>query len=466
MRQWVIVAIVITLSGFLIDTEARCGEKVKTIPEKNTKQTPAPEGRALSLKVLQKSLKEGPLSKATAEKLSKFAGIKKIVGYVIDNKNHDLILIGQLDANLPPMFLEDFVIALRNAWLKYAELKGNTYYYSNPGCSIDPDPKTLQKLHHVGQSIFSGKSNDEVEKGIKSWRHLCRTPQKVRVLGIPFLSRFGRVMVTADYDMKRLVDGSDSLNIDGLNSLSDLTIQTVKADIVQGRPISIALSSMNRFWFYPGENLYNEDRGIVTIKRCQVTLLTEEEYLVQGGKIAGSGRADPLANEFTKSFTARYDEIAQKRPIYIELENLFRLVALAKIIREKSPHEEAGIDLEFLLNHHPVPQRFVKRQLEGRSHVKSFEHRKDYQGGYQIFKMWLPTCGGVSMDIQISADNFIRDPAANLSEIRSMVLEARPTPEALFWDYPRKKRVEIEIPNSFLETYVYVRTENKDNPSL
>jgi len=51
-------------------------------------------------------------------------GITRIDGYVIDKENHDIILIGETDPKLPTLYLDDFVVALRNVWLKYAKLKG------------------------------------------------------------------------------------------------------------------------------------------------------------------------------------------------------------------------------------------------------------------------------------------------------------------------------------------------------
>ncbi|MDP3013996.1 MAG: hypothetical protein Q8M92_07130, partial [Candidatus Subteraquimicrobiales bacterium] len=104
------------------------------------------EGRAVSLKVLQNKVKDCIAKETCPENILQLCGIKRVMGYVIDEKNRDIILIGNIDDSMPPLYLEDFVIALRNTWMMYAELKGNTYYYSNPGCSIDPDPNVLNNL--------------------------------------------------------------------------------------------------------------------------------------------------------------------------------------------------------------------------------------------------------------------------------------------------------------------------------
>jgi hypothetical protein len=436
MKKWAFWLIIFVLSIFLTIPGAWCKEKIKT-PSKS--QPPSSEGRALSLRVLQERLTACQGKGSCPLELTQLAGINRVYGYVVDEVNHDIILIGRVDNRLPHIYLEDFIVALRNAWLKYAVLKGNTYYYSNPSCSIDPNPEVIQKLQAIGGKILGNPSTSDMEKGIEAWHKICRFPQKVRVMGIPFDTHFAWVMVKADYDMKRLVAGSDSLSIPGLISLSDMTLSKIKSDIVQGRPTSIPLSTMNRFWFHPGENSYKENKGIVIIKNCQVTLLTEEEYLHKSGKIAGKGRPNTMAQEFASNFTARYAKIAKQRPIYAELENLFRFVALGKIINFKSPQKEAALDLGYLLNHCPIPKKSVSRHLEGRSNVKHFEHRQDLQGGYKIIQLWLPSCGGVSIEIEISQKDFVKDTTGKLSELRAIVLNDRPTPDALFWDYPRKK---------------------------
>ncbi|MEW6607347.1 MAG: DUF1598 domain-containing protein [bacterium] len=320
--------------------------------------------------------------------------------------------------------------------MSYRVKRGNVYYYSNPGCSIDPDPDVIQKLQTLGQQIFNHSSSTRIKEGIEKWHSICQLPQNVRVLGIPFDTHFAVVMVKADYDMKTLVDGSDSLNIPGFTSLTDMTLEKAKNDIVQEKPLSIPLYSMNRFWFYPGENHYIEDSGIVIIKQSPVILLTEEEYLDRRGEIVRSGYSNPLAQEFTESFSSLYTDVAKQRPIYAELESLFRFVALAKIMKFKSPHKEIGLDLWCFLEDFRIPEMSLKTQLPGRANVKEFEHRQDFYRSYRTIQLWLPSCGGVSIDIEISHRNFEKDTSGKLSKLRDEVLKARPSPEALCWDFP------------------------------
>ena len=396
------------------------------------------KGRAVSLKALQEMAKECMAKSACPEDILQLYGIKRVSGYVIDEKNKDIILIGEVDDTSPPLYLEDFVIALRNEWLIYAPLKGNTYYYSPPGCSIDPDPDVLNSLQQISSQISGSSNPDEVQKYLNQWCNVCSQPQQVRVMGIPNDSRFAMVMVEADYYMKRLVDGSVTLDIQGFTSLMDMTLSIASRDIQEGKPTSIPLSSLNRFWFFPGENSFLEDERIVYITKSEVRLLTEKELLTKGGVVVGTEKTNPLADEFAKNFSAKYTEIAKTKPIYSELEALFRFVSLAKIMKYRNAASEAGINLDYLLNQYPVKITQVNRTLPGLSNVKEFQHKEELPDGYSIAYLWLPSCGGVSVDITIKDSDIARDSTGSLRETKKYVLKAKPSPDSLYWDLPSR----------------------------
>lgn len=405
--------------------------------------------RAVSLRVLQQRLQSWEENTPYPKEYELLAYLTRVNGYIVDKENHDIILLGTCSKEYPPIYLEDFAIALRNVWMEYAELKGNTYWYSNPGCSIDPDPKVMQRLQIIGQDVLSSPSQERNKNTIREWQQTCSSPQTVRVLGIPFDTHFAWVMVKADYDMKKLVDGSDSLNIPGFSSLTDMTLDKAKKDIERGRRLSVPPSSMNRFWFYPGDNRYRDGEGIVLIEESPVILLTEEEYLNHKGEISGRGRGEASAQRFANLFSDKYEEIKKQRPIYTELENLYRFVALAKIMKFKSSSTEADCDLKYLMDRIPVHQVMVNRTLPGRSNVKGFTHRRDYSGGYEVTSLQLPSCGGVNMDLEVERRNFRKDRSRHLMELRSTVLKSRPSPGTFYWDVKGgMKKILSEVPRT------------------
>jgi len=291
-----------------------------------------------------------------------------------------------------------------------------------------------------------------MQQQMQQWCDICSEPQSVRLLGLPFDTHFAKVMVDADYLMKRLVDGSVSLDIAGFASLTDITLALAKADLEKGVPFSIPGLSLNRFWFYPGKPQFLDQEGLVTLEACPVVLLTEEEHLTREG-ISGKGKPSPLAAQFSRSFSAHYPDIAQKQTIYQELEGLFRCYALAKALR----YQKTQADLNYLLDQFPVPTTKVDRTLPGMSRVSYFENRRDVPGGYEFRAFWMPTCGGVAMDFNLGPGNFKRAPTRGRPSSRagaakpapqptpapgprpptptkSQVLSTRPSPSALFWD--------------------------------
>jgi len=426
--------------------------------------------RAVSMNVLQEQLKANEKQGTYPEKLVKLAGLKKIMGYLIDEENNDLIIFGSTDQELPALLLEDFVIALRNAWRKYAPLQGNTYIYSFPGCTIDPDPNVMQKLQQFSEKIVRSTSIEQVKNILKEWHSTCKKPQNVGVMGIPFNTRFGDIMVKADYNMKILVDGTDSLDIPGFISLTEMKLAQVRSDIIQNKPITISLSGMNRFWFYPGTNLYEEDQGTVLIKQCPVELLTEETFVSKSGQYVRGSMADPGAKKFADGFSLLYDKIANERPIYIELENLFRFFALAQVIKYQSVE---NIDISYLLEQFPITQISVEQTLPGRSAVQEFQHRQDMEDGYQVYNFWLPSCGGVSIEIQPKPENFVKNTTGYIANLKKKILNLRSSTKQLSWDFSEsgsgllstiRNGERLQQINSNNKNFTVLTVENKFTP--
>ncbi len=412
---------------------SRANRKIGPISGKTT--TAQLPSRAISLRVLQEKLKACHGHNSCSLDILQLAGITTISGYVVDRATHDVILLGNVDHSSPPLYLEDFIVALRNAFMKYAELKGNIHYYSNPGCSIDPQAKVMQQLEKVGKELLESTSLTEINQATASWEHVCSAPQNVRVMGIPFSCHFSSTLVKADYALKRIADSSDLPGIDGLVGLSDMMFDKAKEELLDSGSDPITISSVNRFWFYPGENQYLEDEDVATIKECSVALLTEEEYLDRKGELTGSGRANELAQRFVENFTAKYTDLSKVRPIYKELESLFRFVALAKILKIKDLFYDAGLDVTYLLDGYVLPETSVERVLPGCFNVKKFDLEEDIPGGRRALYLRLPSCGGVSMEIDIAQNDFVREPGAKLPELRAAVLAARTSPQALTWDF-------------------------------
>jgi hypothetical protein len=353
----------------------------------------------VSLRWVQTTLERLPESSPVPDLVAGIGGITRLDGYVLDRKHQDVIIFGDADPSKPALNFGDFVVALRNAWREYADREGNTIIYSYPGCSIDPDPETLRDLEHVMDRFRGDRNGSSTEAALEEWHRTCRRPQQVSVFGVPFQSRFAKTMVVADYGMKRIADGSDSLPIPGFRSFMDMVMDTMKSAVVRGDRLAMPIHPFNSFWFYPGEVVCQAaaalaDRDILVIDNCPVVLLTAEEHLV-GKTVERSESQDPMAKEFAEAFTRAYPTAASLRQPYADLEGLFRMVAVAQMMKKADAPDAAGLDLGYLLNRYAVVVAHVDSTLPGISNVKEFTHRVESETSISEQYLWLPSCGGV-----------------------------------------------------------------------
>lgn len=402
--------------------------------------------RALSLSALQTAIRSCPQTESCSQEVLQLGDLKRIIGVVSDESTGDLILLGETAPDLPPLYLDDFVVALRNVWLNYAPLKGDVYQYTHPGCSIDPNADVIRKLEAIEQQIHRAPLGS-VERHIAEWRRVCEQPQGVSVLGIPFNSRFASTMVAADYDMKTLADGTNPPDVPSFAGITEMISQTARRELAGGRPVSVHSSGMNRFWFYPGDLLLEEDQGITAIKQCPVRLLTERMYLSAGGKMAGTNTTDEHAQVFADNVTALYDKIASHRRVYRELENLFRFVAVANIIKHSYSPSYPRFKSDFLAGYR-LSEKQVQTTLPGRHAVKEMHHREDTDRGYRMFHLWIPSCGGV--DIAIDFDAARIQKGGRLSLLRAAVMKAKKSAGQLFWNFPDDSGLLADMKNKDL----------------
>lgn len=417
----------------------------------------AATGRAMSLSAAVSAVKAG-----RRQDVQSLCGITRALGYLVDGR--DIVVFGAADPALPALHLDDLVVALRNANMMYIQTRGRTRYYSAPGCSIDPDPQTMRDLRRIGDCDLA--NDDSIKTYLDKWDEVGRRPQKVRVMGVPFDTRFAKVMVDADYYMKRLVNGSVTLDIEGFTSLSDMGVAQAKNAFATGKTRGLGGYSMNRFWFSPAEATYTEQDGAIVLKSCRVQLLTEEEYLTEHG-IAGKGRPGTLARQFAAAFSKHYEEIAAQRPIYTELEGLFRLVGIARIMKDQGAKSPA---MDYLLKSYQVSTVPVNRQVLGLTACKRIDESSGTEANTRTFRMIMPSCGGVSMDVRpkrvaastptprkrvASAPKTTAKPAAGSSpatiskpraaarpaqpSLKKTVLAARKSEKAVSWDFELPK---------------------------
>ena len=264
-------------------------------------------------------------------------GLERITHVFVDPDGHDILLSGPADAitidgagnpigathRRPLLLLEDFLVALRA--IDGARQGGIR-------CSIDPSPDGLAKLQVFlrGQRTIGNDPNATL-RGMEQ----ALGPQQVSVGGVPTDSRFARVLVAADYRMKRIGMGLEPSGVDGLPSYLSMV------------PAGATAAALPRFWLEASYEPLSRDADELAwrINGRRMTCLTETDVMAKDGMARGAGKADTTAQKWCAAMTDRYDDLAAKQPVFAELVNCIDLAVVAALIHGQQLDRRAGLDL-------------------------------------------------------------------------------------------------------------------------
>jgi len=294
----------------------------------------AGESRTVSLNAIASAIKES-VAKGTPlpAEVQFLGGLQRIERVFVD----PILLCGPADAlvvdrsgaivgatsHRPPLHLEDLVVCLRA--IEAARAGGMT-------CSIDPTPEGIAKLQGVlrRQGVMGPDP-----KATFTAMEQALGPQKVTVGGVPTDSRFARVLVAADYRMKRLGMG---LEESGLKSLPSYLAMI---------PAGGRATALPRFWLEASYDPIARDPDELawSIGGRRMKCLTESDVAQQGGMKRGAVPADAFAKKWCDAMTGSYDDLAEKQPVFAELVNCIDLAVVAALIKGRQLDDRAGCDL-------------------------------------------------------------------------------------------------------------------------
>jgi hypothetical protein len=174
-------------------------------------------------------------------------------------------------------------------------------------------------------------------------------PQKITVTGVPAESHFARVLVAADYRMKRLAMAFEEPPIQGLPNFLQMIKNTSKAQ-----------SLMPRWWLAADyDSLLADPAGMAwELRKAGVKAMTEEEFINASGQRQSSGHSNPIAQKWADNMTAHYDELSAKDSIFGQLRNCMDLAIVSALIAKESLAEKCGWSMPLLLNPDLTSQRF------------------------------------------------------------------------------------------------------------
>jgi len=371
--------------------------------------------RLVSLRRLEtaiaKLLDEGePLS----DDIVHLAGLQRIRYVFVDPEQQDIILAGPaegweldkhgnavgLTTGMPAMWLDDLLVALRTA--EIAAQGGIS-------CSIDPTPEGLQRL----RQFFAGPGRRFGPNTIAAVEQSLG-PQQITVSGVPANTHFARVMVAADYRMKRLAMGLEEAPIAGLPSFLSM-IRSSRA---------LAKNALPRWWLATDyESLLRDEEGLAwELRGPGVKAMSEEDMLRGDGQIERGVGTNPFAQRWADTMTAKYDELAQAEPIFGQLRALMDMAIVSALIVKENLPAKAGYSLPLLLD----PTELQVARMHAPRQVATQASVIKRRGNYII-----SASGGVSINSWQIADN---------TEIDTTLATLRPTtaPNSDHWWWDHK----------------------------
>jgi len=314
------------------------------------------ELRKVSLRRLDEALRNYRTTQfmPLPDEIEFLAGLQRVTYLFVFPEQHDIVLAGpaegwRIDAlgnavgktsGRPVLLLDDLLVALRVA---------GDVRETGITCSIDPTPEGIQRVRGLARRLKSIGNPRETASRIEA----ALGPQVITVHGVPTTTHFARVMVAADYRMKRLAMNLDPAPIAGLPSY----LQLVRA----GR----SGMQMPRWWLAPKyEPLQTDADGLSwEIPAGHVECRTEEDIARGDGSRRHTGAASPPARQWAKNMTEHYDQLAAKDSAFGLLRNVIDLAVVAALVEKENLLQRAGLQLPYLMGEEQVSAYFAPRQV-------------------------------------------------------------------------------------------------------
>lgn len=395
----------------------------------DTVETNTDEMIAYSLRsALEEAALTGSLPETQNSQLYQLGGITELDGFVVDEVNRDIILVGFHSNAGFNLHLDDLVTALRNA---LADTMA-------PFCSIDPIPSEVQQVRKLietpppilDESMWLRAMEERLLRIRNVWRN-----QAVRVGGIPAHSHHARLMVDADYVLKKATLGLTELS--GVESYLDRLLQPENYGISFLRANSVRSI---RFWFHiqsynPQDSArvpfpqFERSDLVVQLLDCPVVLLTEKQIFDEFG-IAhpDAQKTDPFGEAYAADFTAQFATLQTQQPPFAALQELFKLNALVRAMvftrslqRVQFPTHSHNINYTHQLDK-PMPES-IRGYI---NHHSTFTSTRDDNGDEYNVLQFPIVYGGVDMSFPMTESQFFRRKHISLDQLKQRVLAARP----------------------------------------
>ncbi|MBN2217377.1 MAG: DUF1598 domain-containing protein [Pirellulales bacterium] len=382
-------------------------ESLQPVPPELAEAT---EIRKISLRRLEEAIAAAVHDgKPLSDEMRYLAGLQEIQYVFVDAQHKDIILAGPgegwkvdqhgavvgVTTGRPVMLLDDLLVALRTARAAMDEVIT---------CSIDPQPEGITRLRQYLSTLETMGNPAQTQTTIEK----VLGPQKITVTVVPDTSHFARVMVAADYRMKRLGMHLDRSPVTGLPSF----LEMLKSS---GGKVG---NMLPRWWLEPRyESVMQSPDGLAwELRGASVRAMSEADYVNAAGHREKTVAADPLAQRWANLFTEKYDKLAVADPVFGQLRNCMQLAIVSALIVKEDLTAKAGYSLPTLLD----PTEVEIEKLPAPKQVDSVASALRSRRGNWI----VSASGGVAIDSYAAIKNVKEN--ASLAAIRTKATGNQP----------------------------------------
>ena len=357
------------------------------------------------------------------------AGLTKITHVFYYPETKDIVIAGPaegffqdlsgrwigMETGLAVMQLEDLVVSLR----AFAPEQKST---STIGCSIDPTQEGLANFQAAVNELAAKTQSNEImisgnENMIVDTLRNSLGKQVVTIRGVPTDSHFGQVLVEADYRMKMIGLGLEDPGVD------------IPSWAEKVKPRSVAKNALLRWYFEPNYERISvsEDNFAMQMIGDGIKLIGADERVASDGTRSNARRGDQASKNFTRNFTKKYDQLAERSPVFGQLRNLMDMAIVAAFIKEMDYYGEAGWDMPLLTNE----SLLATETYATPSHVEPLVNGM-WKGG----QFAAPIGGGVNIQPQraLTVDNLKVDESGNANQVKASIKLDGLADDQWWWD--------------------------------
>jgi hypothetical protein len=205
--------------------------------------------------------------------------------------------------------------------------------------------------------------------------------QNVTLTGVRPSGHFARVMISADYMMKRIAMGLDPSPVAKLPSYVQL---------LQRGPATSQLMAP-RWWLATDyDSMQKSEDGLAwRFAGRGLKVMSEHGFLNARGELVNAGRPSPLAKLWAEKFSSQYNELAKELPVFGQLRGCVDLALTAALFTQESLPDRADCPLSLLSD----PSKLVGEDFSVPKYVPSQASAVRGRSGWVV-----SVSGGVELD--------------------------------------------------------------------